>query len=105
MATKPAQTKPSTMSIFALGDSWVLLGTPIEQTNTEIVIDDAYVIRHWGTNAGLGQLAYEGIRKDTVLDKQPRTTIPVPSITFIVACAPIWNGEYIKSTLVDKAIK
>ena len=38
---------------------WVFVGD-VTRTENEVVIEDAAVVRRWGTTAGLGQLAAKG---------------------------------------------
>lgn len=33
-------------------------------------VDDCCIVRRWGTSAGLGQLALEGIQEETILDPE-----------------------------------
>ena len=74
----------SKKQIVVLQRGWVVVGdveTPepvtsdtegfvaLDSLSSEVVITDASVIRRWGTNAGIGQLALEGPQSRTVLDK------------------------------------
>jgi len=53
--------------IVVLQRGWVVVGR-VSKDGQELVIENASVIRRWGTAKGLGQLA-AGPQKDTVLDK------------------------------------
>jgi hypothetical protein len=53
--------------IVVLHRGWVVVGD-YQATENEIVISEASVIRCWGTERGLGELAAEGPRPHTVLD-------------------------------------
>jgi hypothetical protein len=54
--------------IVVLQRGWVLIGK-FERTGNDCKLHNAYVIRNWGTTKGLGELAIEGKKKDTKLDK------------------------------------
>ena len=66
--------KPSTheftgdIKICVLQRGWVLIGK-LEQDGNNCKLHQASVIRNWGTTKGLGELAAEGPKKDTKLDK------------------------------------
>ncbi len=60
------------MEILVLQAGWVVVGRPRREGDM-IIIDKAAVIRRWGTDSGLGQLAAEGPRQATQLDAAPRT--------------------------------
>lgn len=47
---------------------WVVVGD-VKSEGDELVIENASVIRRWGTSNGLPQLANEGPLENTVLDK------------------------------------
>ena len=47
---------------------FVWIGVVKSDTDTHLVLDDAYNVRKFGTTNGLGQIAVEGPTKDTVLD-------------------------------------
>lgn len=55
------------LKIVVLQRGWVLIGR-LEQVETKCVLHNAQVIRRWGTTKGLGELALEGKKKDTLLD-------------------------------------
>lgn len=75
---------------------WVLVGN-VERDGEELVIKGGSVVRKWGTNEGLGQLAETGPLRETKLDPLPRTT-RVHQLTTILrtACnAEKWK-EHVK---------
>lgn len=53
--------------IVILQRGWVVVGN-IKQSGTSVTINDASVIRVWGTTKGLGELALEGPTESTKLD-------------------------------------
>lgn len=59
--------KVSTKQIVVLQRGWVVIGD-VSKDGDEIVVENASVIRRWGTTKGLGQLA-NGPTSTTVLDK------------------------------------
>lgn len=54
--------------IVILQRGWVMIGK-LERNGSECKLHHASVIRNWGTTKGLGELATEGKKKDTKLDK------------------------------------
>lgn len=56
------------IKIVILQRGWVMIGR-MERNGSECKLHDASVIRNWGTTKGLGELAIEGKKKDTKLDK------------------------------------
>jgi len=54
--------------IVALQRGWVMIGK-LERKGNECKLHDASVIRNWGTTKGLGELAKEGPKPNTKLDK------------------------------------
>lgn len=54
--------------IVILQRGWVMIGK-LERNGSECKLHNAHVIRNWGTTKGLGELASEGKKKDTKLDK------------------------------------
>lgn len=53
--------------IVVLHRGWIVVGDAKKEGN-EIVVENASVVRRWGTTKGLGELAAEGPRPNTVLD-------------------------------------
>ena len=53
--------------IVVLQRGWVMVGK-FERVGSECKLHKASVIRNWGTKKGLGEIATEGPKKDTVLD-------------------------------------
>src|SRR3990167_11428151 len=58
----------SVKTILVLQRGWVVVGDLVEDTDSKVRLDNASVIRRWGTTKGIGQLALEGPQKATVLD-------------------------------------
>lgn len=54
--------------IVILQRGWVMVGK-LERDGSECKLHHASVIRNWGTTKGLGELAAEGPKKDTKIDK------------------------------------
>ena len=65
---------------------WVFVGS-VTRSENEIVIEDAAVVRRWGTTAGLGQLAAKGPTADTRLDPCPTVRIHPLAIVAMMDCA------------------
>ena len=56
------------LKIVILQRGWIMIGR-LTRTGSDCVLSNASTIRRWGTTNGLGELANEGIKKDTILDK------------------------------------
>lgn len=56
------------IKIVILQRGWVMIGR-FERNGSDCKLHNASVIRNWGTTKGLGELAIEGKKKDTKLDK------------------------------------
>ncbi len=54
--------------IFILQRGWIVVGELVENTSEVVLLENASVIRSWGTTKGIGQLALEGLQSGTVLD-------------------------------------
>ena len=55
--------------ICVLHRGWVLVGGYSRQGDF-ITLENPYVIRRWGTTKGLGEIAIEGPKSGTLLDKE-----------------------------------
>jgi hypothetical protein len=56
------------IKIVILQRGWIMVGR-FERNGNACKLHNASVIRTWGTTAGLGELASEGIKSETKLDK------------------------------------
>lgn len=54
--------------IVVLQRGWVVVGDLDRSAAPQLKLENASVIRRWGTTVGLGQLAKEGPQEDTKLD-------------------------------------
>lgn len=61
----------ATKEIVVLQRGWVVVGDVAEDTDNLVRLENAAVVRRWGTSAGLGELAAKGPRPNTVLDACP----------------------------------
>ncbi len=76
----------SKIKIIVLDRGWTLIGECWEQDN-EILLRNGSVIRRWGTEKGLGELANLGIRENTKLDPfNHDVKINKSHIFFIIDC-------------------
>ena len=58
----------SDIKIVILQRGWIMIGR-FERDGSDCKLHNASVIRSWGTSKGLGELAKEGKKTDTKLDK------------------------------------
>lgn len=74
--------------IVVLQAGWVLIGQWHAATTTKPAqLTDASVVRKWGTTKGLGQLAIEGLQKETALDHAGIIVLDNPqAITYTIQC-------------------
>ena len=72
--------------IVIADNGWVFTGAYTRPVPDRIRLLDASVIRIWGTNAGLGQLALHGKRKETVLDPCGIVDVPIGSVVATMVC-------------------
>ena len=62
------ETIKSPVKIVILQRGWIMIGK-FERIGNDCKLYNASVIRRWGTTKGLGELAKEGVKIDTKLDK------------------------------------
>lgn len=53
---------------------WIFVGD-VTRAENEVVIENAAVVRRWGTTRGLGQIASEGPTPSSILDPCPTVRI------------------------------
>lgn len=71
--------------ICVLDRGWVLVGD-LKKDNDEYILENAFVIRRWGTSEGLGELALNGPLKDTKLDKTPLVMFNKEHLIMTISC-------------------
>lgn len=72
------------MMIVVLHRGWVVVG---KMTKGDwVTLENAYVIRRWGTSKGLGEIAAEGPKENTIIDACPTMEIPVSAIINTIEC-------------------
>ena len=65
---------------------WVFMGDVAEDNDTEMRLENASVIRLWGTTKGLGQIALEGATSKTVLDPCGEVRVHPLAVVAIIPC-------------------
>ena len=71
--------------IVVLHRGWVVVGDVRKEEN-QIIVDNASVIRRWGTSKGLGQLALEGVQPNTTLDSCGTVRAHEEAIVLMIDC-------------------
>ena len=71
--------------IVIIKSGWVVIGN-VTNDGVTTVIEDANVIRKWGTEYGLGQIALQGPTKETILDYAGRVTCLNYAVLFYIDC-------------------
>ena len=80
------------IKIVILQRGWVMVGK-FSQVNSQCRIDNASVIRRWGTTKGLGEIADGGPTKDTILDKTPPVEFHELTVIATIQCrAEKWQS-------------
>lgn len=74
--------------VFVMSFGFVLMGEIACESPKDFVIDNASVVRRWGTTAGVGELAITGPTATTILDPLPNgTVIQKSAIIFRIPCS------------------
>lgn len=73
--------------IVVLQSGWVVVGL-YHISETTCKLTSAYVIRQWGTTAGLGEIAMNGPTKNTVLDRAGIVKYQQSSYILDIECDP-----------------
>jgi hypothetical protein len=66
---------------------WVFVGD-VRRSDNEVTIENAAVVRRWGTTKGLGELAEHGPSGTTRLDPCPTVRIHPLAIVATMDCLP-----------------
>ena len=76
---------PTTKQIVVLDRGWVVVGDVFKKGDY-LNINNASVIRSWGTTKGLGELAQKGPLSNTKLDACPMVQAHKLSVVLIMNC-------------------
>ena len=85
MATPKAPPGPHPMKIVVLHRGWVVVGRHRTEGN-QVVIENAAVIRRWGTTKGLGEIATGGPTSNTLLDTCPTIRVHELAVIMTIDC-------------------
>ena len=81
------------INIVVLQRGWVVIGN-LSKNGEYYTLNNAYVIRRWGTSEGLGELALKGKQSETVLEKTGTVKFHELTTVAILSC-----DEKVLSTL------
>lgn len=75
----------SKIKIVVLQRGWIMIGR-YSKTGDICTLEDASVIRQWGTTKGLGELALEGKKASTKLDPAGHVEFHILTIVATINC-------------------
>lgn len=81
--------------IVILQRGWVMVGQMTQKGST-VKLQNARVIRRWGTTGGLGELAMKGPLVDTKLEETPEVTIHELTIIATIKCEESKWAKHLK---------
>lgn len=82
------------ISVVIAERGWVYVGR-VSRSGDLLVIKDCHNIRRWGTTKGLGELALEGPKQETLLDFYGTVKIHILAVCGEVSCdEEIWGRWY-----------
>ncbi len=89
------EPRNSNIKIVILQRGWVMVGR-WTQDGDMCALDNAYVIRAWGTSKGLGELALEGKQSNTKLDKAGHVDFHILTTVATLNCKEDkWDSELV----------
>jgi hypothetical protein len=89
-SVKPAPT--GNIRIVILPRGWNMIGY-FSQEGSKCKLENASVIRRWGTTKGLGELAEKGKLKDTILDPCGTVEFHVLTVIASIRCREeVWKS-------------
>ena len=77
--------QPSPIQIVVLHRGWIVVGN-VSEKEGKTYIQNASVIRVWGTTKGLGELAEKGKTEKTILDKCPDVSTKTDNVVLVMNC-------------------
>ena len=91
--TQSTEPKNSDIKIVILQRGWVMIGR-YSKDGDIVTLENAYVIRAWGTNKGLGELALDGKQSSTKLDKAGHVEFHILTVVATINCDDTkWDSE------------
>jgi hypothetical protein len=89
------EPKNSNIKIVILQRGWVMIGR-WSQDGEKCSLDNAYVIRTWGTTKGLGELALDGKTASTKLDKAGHVEFNILTVVAAISAKEEkWTAELV----------
>lgn len=83
----------SDIKIVVLQRGWVMIGR-YSKDGDMVTLENAHVVRQWGTTKGLGELALEGKQSATKLDKAGHVEFHILTVVATINCNDSkWNKE------------
>lgn len=79
-------TTQTNKSIFMVESGLVFICESYTETDDAYHLDQANVIRVWGTTKGIGQIALQGPTSDTIFDPCGNPTVPKGKVLVIIPC-------------------
>lgn len=76
--------------IVILQRGWIMVGDLLK-IGPDFYLTNGSVVRRWGTSRGLGELALEGPKSNTVLDPIPETRFHELTLVAALKCSDVWN--------------
>ena len=75
------------LKIVILERGWTVMGNlTSDEKDDWFYLEKGCVVRRWGTDSGIGQLAMYGKRENTMLDPLPKTKFHKDKIIQIIDC-------------------
>jgi hypothetical protein len=75
----------SQIQIAVIDSGWVMVGR-LKLNASVATLENASVIRVWGTSKGLGQIALDGPTAETKLDKIGTVQVERSQLKFLIEC-------------------
>ncbi len=83
------------VKIVVLQRGWVMVGR-LERDGSECKLNNASVIRNWGTTKGLGEIASSGPTKDTKIDPaNGLVEFDYLTVVATIACNPVAWAKHV----------
>lgn len=93
--SESTEPKNSDIKIVVLQRGWVMIGR-FSKAEDICTLENAYVIRTWGTTKGLGELALEGKQTNTKLDRAGHVEFHILTVVATLNCNDKkWDGELV----------